>query len=264
MNKTLVLLGALLSAAVLIATPAIAQQNAPPMPAPVVELYGCKFNANKGMNDLHAVTTRWNTWADKNKMTDYSAFIATPFLHSADLPNDVVWLGAWPNAAAMARDAALSQTKEGREIDAAFDAVGPCASHALYAELVIRRPKSPPPANGVAVFRDCTVRDGRTVSEAITAMGQVAGYMTGRGSEAFNAFLFPLAGLPNNAHYTFKEVVGFGSMDAFGKDLDVYTAGGFQRFEELLGRVIDCNSARVYTLERARQAAEPPAPAGAR
>jgi hypothetical protein len=264
MNKTLVLLGALLSAAVLIATPAIAQQNAPPMPAPVVELYGCKFNANKGMNDLHAVTTRWNTWADKNKMTDYSAFIATPFLHSADLPNDVVWLGAWPNAAAMARDAALSQTKEGREIDAAFDAVGPCASHALYAELVIRRPKSPPPANGVAVFRDCTVRDGRTVSEAITAMGQVAEYMTGRGSEAFNAFLFPLAGLPNNAHYTFKEVVGFGSMDAFGKDLDVYTAGGFQRFEELLGRVIDCNSARVYTLERARQAAEPPAPAGAR
>ncbi len=34
-------------------------------------------------------------------------------------------------------------------------------------------------------------------------------------------------------------------MQAYGKYLDVYTAGGFMRAEELLDRVFDCNSARI-------------------
>jgi hypothetical protein len=264
MKKTLMLTGTVALLAAMTTTPAFAQPNAPPAPTPAVEIFGCKFNANKGMNDLHSVTARWNAWADKNKMTDYTAFIATPFLRSADRQDDVLWIGAWPNGAAMARDSALSATKEGRDIDAAYDAVGKCASHSLYAEVLIRRPKSPPPENGVAMFRDCTVHDGRTVEEAISALGQVGEYMAGRGSDTFSAILFALAGLPNDAHYTFKQVIGYGSMDAFGKDVDVYTAGGFMRVDELLGRIIDCNSPRVYTLERVRQAAEPAAAAGAR
>jgi len=77
-------------------------------------------------------------------------------------------------------------------------------------------------------------------------------------SDTFSAVLFALAGLPNNAHYTFKHVVGYGSMDAFGKDVDVYTAGGFRRVDELLERILDCNSPRVYTIERVRLAAAPP------
>jgi len=264
MKKILVATKITLVASALTATAAFAQQNAPPAPTPAVEIYGCKFNANKGMNDLHSVATRWNAWADKNKGTDYTAFVATPFLHSADLKYDVLWIGAWPNGAAMARDAALYATKEGREIDAAFDAVGPCASHALYAEVQIRRPKSPPPANGVATFSDCTVHEGRTAEEAIAALGQVAEYSAGRGSDAFSAVLFALAGLPSDAHYTFKWVVGYASMDAYGKDVDQYTAGGFRRVDELVGRILDCNSARVYTLERVRQAAEPAAAGAAR
>jgi len=264
MKRILVPTALLVAAAVLTTTTAFAQQNPPPAPTPAVEIFGCKFNANKGLNDLHSVATRWNAWADKNKVADYTAFIATPFLHSADLQYDVLWIGAWPTGAAMARDSALYATKEGRDIDAAYDAVGKCASHALYAEVVIRQPKSPPPENGVATFSDCTVRDGRTVEEAITALGQVDEYMAGRGSDPFSAILFTLAGRPNNEHYTFKRVVGYGSMDAFGKDLDVYTAGGFRRVDELLDRIIDCNSPRVYTLERVRLAAAAPAGAGAR
>jgi hypothetical protein len=258
MKRILVLTAILLATAVFAATSAFAQQSAPPAPTSVVEIQGCKFNANKGMNELHSANARYNAWADKNKLTDYTAFVATPFLHGADRTDDALWIGAWPNAAAMARDAALSASKEGRDVDAAYDAVGKCGSHSLYAEIVIRQPKSPPPENGVATFSDCTVREGRTAEEAIAALGQVAEYMAGRGSDAFSAVLFPLAGLPNDAHYTFKHVIGSASMDAFGKDIDAYTAGGFRRVDELLGRVVDCNSPRVYTLERVRLAAPPP------
>jgi hypothetical protein len=255
MKKILILAAILAATTVLAATSAFAQQTPPPAPTPVVEIQGCKFNANKGMNELHSTNARFNAWADKNKMTDYTAFVATPLFHGTDRTDDVVWLGAWPNAAAMARDAALFATKEGRDVDAAYEAVGKCGSHALYAEVVVRQPKTPPPENGVATFRDCTVREGRTAEEAIAALGQVAEYSAGRGSDEFSAVLFPLAGLPADAHYTFKLVEGSASMDAFGKDVDLYTAGGFRRVDELIGRVIDCNSARVYTLERVRLAA---------
>jgi hypothetical protein len=262
MKNILVLTAILTVTAALTATSAFAQQSPPPAPTGVVEILGCKFNANKGMNELHSVNARYNAWADKNKMTDYTAFVATPFLHGSDRTDDIVWIGAWPSAAAMARDAALSATKEGHDIDTAYDAVGKCGSHALYAEVVIRQPKTPPPENGVATFRDCTVREGRTAEEAIAALSQLSEYDVKRGSDAFSAVLFPLAGLPNDAHYTFKHVSGSASMDAFGKEVDAYTAGGFRRAEELLGRVVDCNSARVYTLERVRLAA-PPASTGA-
>jgi hypothetical protein len=38
----------------------------------------------------------------------------------------------------------------------------------------------------------------------------------------------------------------------------MYTGGGFLRAEELFGRLLDCNSARIYNLERVRLAAQPP------
>ena len=59
----------------------------------------------------------------------------------------------------------------------------------------------------------------------------------------------------DDADYTFKSVEGFESIEAYGQYTDVYTGGGFLRAEELFGRLLDCNSARVYALNRVRLAA---------
>jgi hypothetical protein len=234
---------------------AIAQQDAP-MPTPVVEIFGCTFEANNDMADLTAVTARWSAWADRNDVRAYTAFIATPYLRSPDLPYDALWIGAWPNGAAMAAEEAR-YLAEGGEIEAAFDAILDCPAHAQYAEVVINAPQGPPPQNGIAVFRDCTVRDGRTVPEAITALQEWSKYLATKGSSPFSAMLFGLAGLENDADYTFKSVEGFESMAAYGQYTDAYTGGGFLRADELFGRLLDCNSARVYALNRIRAAAQP-------
>ena len=119
-------------------------------------------------------------------------------------------------------------------------------------------PKDRRPQNGIAVFRDCTVSDGRTVPEAIAALQEWSKYLAGQGTNPFAALLFGLAGLPDDdADYTFKTVEGFESIEAYGKYTDVYTGGGFLRAEELFGRVLDCNSARVYALNRVRLAEAP-------
>jgi hypothetical protein len=238
---------------VLLLDSAFAQQPAP-MPTPILEIYACTFEANNDMADLTAVSARWSAWADRNNIRDYTAFIATPYLRSPDLPYDALWIGTWPNGAAMATEEAR-YFAEGGEIEAAFDAVLDCPNHAQYAVLGINEPEGPPPQNPVAVFRDCTVREGRTVPEAITALQEWSKYLDGRGSSPLSAMLFGLAGLPDDADYTFKAVEGFESMAAYGQYTDVYTGGGFLRAEELFGRLFDCNSARVYVLNRVRAAA---------
>jgi hypothetical protein len=233
-----------------------AQQNTP-MPTPIIEIYGCSFKDNMDMGDFRSAATRFNTWADRHTVKDYTAFLATPYLFSADLAYDVLWIGAWPNGAAMGAGETLYMA-QGQEVENAFDAAADCSSHAQYAEVIVRQPSSPPPMNGVALFTDCTVHEGRTVPEALEALEQFEEYAAGRGSDIFAAALFPLGGLPGDADYTFKFVEGFQSMQAFGAATDVYTGGGFLRGEELLGRLLDCNSPRVYMIERVRQAAEPP------
>jgi hypothetical protein len=76
-----------------------AQQQLPNQgqPAPMVEFYGCNFIGDNGMDDLLAVAERWNSWADRNGVADYTAVILMPVMHSEDFPFDVLWLGANPN-----------------------------------------------------------------------------------------------------------------------------------------------------------------------
>lgn len=249
-----------LCGALLCAQSVTAQEDAP-MPTPVVEIFGCNFNDGNDMEDLLAVTARWNAWADRNDSTDYTAFIAVPYLYSDQLTFDALWIGGWPNGAAMGAGEALWFT-EGQDLAADFDAVADCSVHAQFAEVVIHAPEGAPPENGLAAFSDCSVREGRTVPEAITALTQWSEYLADRGHDMFSAILFPLAGESSEADYMFKAVDGFQSVEAYGAFVDTYTGGGFTRADELFGRLLDCNSPRLYMLDLVRQAAPPSSPSG--
>jgi len=179
------LLGSSFVSAVVLATGAGAQENAPtPTPTPVIEIFPCTYIGNNDIDNLRTVNTRFNAWADRNSVTTYTAFTLTPYAYSADLETDVLWLGAWPNGTAMGENEALWQS-QGGDVAAAFGAVVDCNSHSLYAEVVINQPSTPPPERGVAMFEDCTVHEGRTVPEAIAAATQWAEYTKTRGPDAF-------------------------------------------------------------------------------
>jgi hypothetical protein len=225
-------------------------------PTPIIEIFACSFNENSDGEDFNAAAARWNAWADRNNVRDYSAFIATPFLWSTDQTFDVLWIGVWPNATAMGAGEAL-YFRTGQEIDAGFEAVADCASHSQWAEVVVNAPNTPPPEEGIAVFNDCELRGDYTVPEVLAAIGQVGEYFKGRGgSNAFVAALFPLAGLADDEDYDFKLVQVLSSIEEYGRDLDLYTAGGFLRVRELTGRLIECDSPRVYTIDRVRLIAQ--------
>jgi hypothetical protein len=242
------------AAAFLLAPALLAQEAAQMAPTPILEIFACSFNENNDMDDFVADAARWSAWADRNNVRDYTAFIATPFLYSPDLAYDVLWIGAWPNATAMGAGEAL-YLRTGGEIDAGFGAVVDCAAHQQWAEVVVNAPQAPPPENGVAMFNDCELRGDHTVPEMLAAVGQVSEYYRGRGGpDAFVAALFPIAGLADDEDYDFKLVTGFASLEEYGRGLDLYTGGGFLRVGEITGRVFQCDSPRVYTLDRVRLA----------
>jgi hypothetical protein len=225
-------------------------------PTPIIEIFGCTYSGSNDIADLRAVAARWNDWADERNITDYSAFIATPYLHSDQLAYDVLWMGGWPSGTAMGAGEAI-YLSEGQDIEADFGAVVDCAAHAQYAEVVMHAPGGPPPERPIAVFSDCTVHEGRTDEEALTALGQWSEYMVANGGNDFMAALFPVAGESPDADYNFKTIEGYESMQAYGRALDVVTRGGYRRAGELFGRLLDCNSPRVYLLDRVRLAAAP-------
>lgn len=242
------------SVAVLAAGSASAQ---PQQPAAVVELFTCNFNDGKDMDDFRAAANRFNTWADQNGATDYTAVIMTPYLFSDQTTFDALWLGAWPNGTAMGTGEA-KWFATGSQVQAAFDSAVTCGSHSLFAARPIRTPPGPPPeSGGLTMFRDCTIREGRTAAEAIEALTQWSDYMAGRGNAGFDAVLFPLAGVSPDADYSFKAVHGFASVEEMGRGIDLYTTGGAQRSNELLGRIIDCDSPRIYAGTRVRAGVQP-------
>jgi hypothetical protein len=239
----------------LVLVSAASAQEPAAQPTPIVEIFGCNFKDANDMADLQAVTTRWNAWADRINMTDYTAFIATPYLHSDQLTYDVLWLGAWPNGTAMGAGEAV-WFAEGGELQEEFDAVVDCAAHVQYAELVIGAPETPTPEAPVAVFSDCTVNDGRTADEAIAALAQWREYLVANGVNEFNAVFFPIAGEEPDATYDFKNIEGYETIQSYGRMLDVITRGGYMRADELFGRLLECNSPRVYLFDLVRDAAE--------
>jgi hypothetical protein len=250
------------AAACCLGAAALAQQPAQMQPTPILEIFACNYNANNDRADLNAAVARWTAWADRNNVRDYTAFIGTPYLFSTDQTFDAIWIGGWQNATAMGAGESL-YFRTGREVDAGFAAVVDCSSHSQWAEVVVNAPQTPPPENGIAVFNDCELRGDHTVPETLAALGQVGEYFKGRGGpDAFVAALFPIAGLADDEDYDFKLIRGFNSIEDYGKGLDLYTGGGFLRVGELTGRLMECDSPRVYAIERVRLAAGNGAPSG--
>ena len=81
MKQSFTLLGMAATSAALLETGAQAQQNQP-APTPVVEIYQCTYRGSNDMDDVRSVAARFTAWADRNNMTNYTAFTATPYAYS--------------------------------------------------------------------------------------------------------------------------------------------------------------------------------------
>ena len=86
-----------------------------------------------------------------------------------------------------------------------------------------------------------------------TALGEWTDFVADNGVEGPTWVLFPMAGERDDADYDFKIATGIDSPQTFGAATELYIAGGgVQRATQIMGRVMDCDSPRVYTMTPVR------------
>ncbi len=130
-----------------------------------VEFFACHWQDGKGIEDLKKVGKAFAAWADKSD-SGYSAWVLTPQFHSG-LDFDVGWLGAWPDGKAMGKSMD-NWLAEGGELAADFAKVMSCGSHEMATSMRLNAPKGPP-GNGLVMFSQCSMADGKMLTDAISA-----------------------------------------------------------------------------------------------
>jgi len=251
MNKLTALL--VTSLTMLLGTTCAYAQGGPPTWAPM-ELYGCNFVGNADMDDLNTVIETWNEWADENGVDDYTALVLSPHFTAASFPFEVLWVGLWDNGAALG---GMQQwLTEGGEVQDDFQEVLDCPLHQAFAITNIK-PVGEPDGIVPVEFSNCTLHEGRIGPEARNALIEWTEYLTENGSDAGHWILRPGPGEVADADYSFKWVRAYSSWGSIGHDFELnLNGGGFQRFGELTGRVMSCDSSRIYNSRLVRESAE--------
>jgi hypothetical protein len=217
-----------------------------------VELFACKYNEGKGAADLDKATKKWNSWADKNGVDDYAAWILTPYYYGPEQEFDVIWLGAGKTAVALGeiQDAYLNE-KDG--LHAAFNAVVSCDNHSNYASIRMDASgQTATPADSVLSFSDCKNMEGATSDQIFTGMTGWAAYLKEQGSTTSIFHWYPAYG-GGAEEFDFKRIQVFKNFSDLGAAYDRYgNGGGYIKYGELLGELIDCDSNRAYVAKNVR------------
>ena len=220
--------------------------------AAAVEFYTCSYADGMGPADLDKVTAKWNKWADRQGLTDYSAWTLTPFYSGPEQDFDVIWMGVTATGKAMGDVQDLWLAKGGTLGDE-FDSVSPCDSHSIAAALQFKAPpEREDPSSIVIDFSDCSIGEGKhfstDVAPALEAWGE---FLAEHGSTAGVWALFPVFG-GGGEEFDFKYVEGHGNYSEQGTDFDNYDP---VRAREIFPYgLLDCDSSRSYIATNRRMA----------
>ena len=219
-----------------------------------MEMYACRYNDGKGPADLDAATKDFNKWADKQDITDYSAWTLVPYYFSAEQEFDVLWFGAAEKATALGRvqDSWLATgTKEAE----GFADVMTCDTHAAYSVLTMKQSPEREGDNGnlVVTFSDCNTSDGVTFDDLYMPMLEWGKYREEHGSKAGHWVFFPSFG-GGKETFEFKWVTAYENLEDLGADWDQSNESGWKKVNELFRGKVSCDSSRAYMATSRRQA----------
>ncbi|MEJ2129509.1 MAG: hypothetical protein P8X81_11770 [Woeseiaceae bacterium] len=220
-----------------------------------VEMFACKYNEGKGPADLDAATMKWNAWADKNGVDDYSAWTLVPYYSGPEQDFDVIWLGGSDDAKTLGRVQDTWLASGSKEAEG-FAEVVSCDVHAAYAVLRIKKPpKRDNPSNVVISFSDCNTAEGITFDDLYVPLIEWGKYKGDNGSTAGMWVFFPSYG-GGGEEFDFKWVTAHQNLENMGADWDQFSESGWEKARELFAGKLQCDSSRSYLATNRRMAAQ--------
>lgn len=226
----------------LIAAGWVSSASAAAKAAPV-EYRACHFRDGKTMKDLDKVTAKFRDYAKKAD-SGYAAWTLTPQFQT-DLPLDVAWMGAWPDAEAFGVSMERWM-KEGGELMKEFAEVIDCGNrHLLAASYPINAPDGVP-EDGMWLFAACDLNDGVSIEQAYAAHLEAGQVMKAMGSLSTSWMMVPGIGAgPNDPDY-YHALVFYRYSD-LGASLEMFlNKGGQQKRNAILNKVSSCETPVLF------------------
>lgn len=226
-----------------------------PNVASPLEMFACSYNEGKGAAGLDAVIKKFNAWADKQGIKDYSAWTLVPYYAGPEQDFDVLWLGGSENAKTLGRiqDTWLAT---GGPVADMFNELWSCNTHAAYSVLQMKKPpKRDNPSNIVVSFSDCNPMGDTTFDDLYMPLIEWGKYRGDNGSTAGMWVFFPSFG-GGGEEFDFKWVTAHQNLENLGADWDQMNESGWQKANELFAGKLDCDSSRSYLATSRRMAEE--------
>jgi len=246
--------GLLLSLGIGVADEHEGEEMEPNVAAPM-EVFSCKYNDGKGPDDLNGAIKKFNAWADKQKIDDYSAWTLVPYYSGPDQEFDILWFGAAEKARTLGRIQDTWLATGSKEQDAFNEAIT-CDSHGNFAVLQMKKPpKRDNPSNLVVAFSDCEMSKGTTFDDLYGPILEWGKYKEENGSTAGMWVFFPAYG-GGGEDFDFKWVEAHQNLEDQGADWDQYSESGWEKANELFAGKLECDSSRVYLATSRRMAAD--------
>ena len=216
-----------------------------------VEFYACQWLDGEGPGSMEKLDKQFNRWADKNS-PGYSAWVALPQF-ATDLDYDFLWIGSWPDGKTMGRetDAWLTNGATG-DMGDAFNEVMDCSTgHVLMTSVAINA-NDWQPKSGNVWFSACTLAEGKTGMDAISAHSKVAATLAQMGIKSSSWSMYPALGMAQ-MDYDYLQVVFHDSYAQLGNNYDLYySGGGVQKANAIVDGVTSCKSPNLFDAQLIR------------
>jgi len=246
------LLTAVLMCTVAVSTGIQAVQAQEEAGASPVEAFYCNIREGKGRKDIEKAVDKFNAWSDANAADDgYTAWMLAPqFATQLETP-DLIWLGSWENGVEMGNGIG-KYLAEGGDVQASFEAALECNGHALASSVEINAPAGPP-ENGVVMFTQCSMAEGKTWQDAMGAHKANAAAMTEMGGKGSSWMFFPMLG-GSSEGFDYWSVTAFQSWPDFGAAYEMYVnGGGWQKAMGIMQGNVTCGDPTVWDAYLVRQ-----------
>ena len=228
------------------------EEDTPPYVTPV-DTFTCNYNEGKGPADLKKATANWNAWMDDQGADNYGAVTMTPYYYGDD-SFDVGWLGFWTDQEAMGAGIDNYLANGGKAAEG-FNSALTCDTHEHWATINVKKPKEgPAPDNFVLMFSNCTIGEDTEWTALKAAIDKASDYMTEQNFGNGAWMMWRVFGGAGETDWDFKWVTSYDNYTDFGKAYQHNAnGGGRQKMNEIMGDMLDCDSARVYNATTVRR-----------
>ena len=213
-----------------------------------LEVFGCKFNKNRDLDDLLKVANEWDSWADNNFSKPYNALVLTPYAYTAsDFAFDMIWLGVTEDHHSMGvvNDEWVAK---GGKLQAKFDSDCPSVTH-FYATSLAIKPIAEDDAPARLTAWSCQFKEGKGVADLAAADAAWKAHMTEVGIPGSLYRWFPGAGYPRASADDYLQVYVTSSQADYGKTVDMMWAGSYSFLMQTYGDIQACDNPRIWAVQ---------------